>query len=129
MRIQVLDSVIIGDARRKKSYASLRELGYFDADIAPANQDRAALAADQAPPAKACPHLDLESSVGKACALLELFSFRLTSLRESLSDKASSDVAVGVGTLADDAILQLKSDYNSAFAEWSELRKRSQAAA
>ena len=39
LKIQLLDSVIVGDARLKKSYGSLRELGFFysnDSDPVPA---------------------------------------------------------------------------------------------
>jgi DNA repair protein RadC len=32
LKIELLDHVIIGDARREKSFTSLRELGYFDPD-------------------------------------------------------------------------------------------------
>ena len=41
LKIDFLDHIIVGDARRKKGYASLRELGFFNVDVPAKMTDKA----------------------------------------------------------------------------------------
>jgi RadC-like JAB domain len=87
MKIELIDHVVIGDARREKSYASLRELGYFYADK-PENS----IAAETAPTKKTFSSLDLEQTVNKACGLIDLFEIKLTDqVKDQISNLSSSD--------------------------------------
>jgi DNA repair protein RadC len=73
MKIELVDHVIIGDARREKSYASLRELGYLFSD---AGSPEITIATESAKESYSL--IDLEQTVNKACGLIDLFEAKLS---------------------------------------------------
>jgi hypothetical protein len=75
--------------------------------------------------AKLSPHLELEKSVDKALALLELLSGELYTAQQEHGGKSKESLGMGYVRLARDTAYQLKRDYDGVYAEWRESKPTS----
>lgn len=138
INIELLDHVIIGDARREKGYASLRELGYIHADDAePADQAQAAdgAATPEKKPASFS-IVSLEETVYKACSLIDLFQSKLADeWKDRINpkcpdfDQATSSSLIGCQAFAREVKTELSEGVKALFKAWRELRAKAKATA
>ncbi|HEY5298100.1 MAG TPA: JAB domain-containing protein [Verrucomicrobiae bacterium] len=86
MKIELIDHIIIGDAWRKKGYASLRGLECFQAE-----KSGIPIAAESKSAENSYSLIDLEQTANKVCGLIELFEAKLSDFVRNRTFPSSLD--------------------------------------